>query len=75
MAVFFLKRPHMPSHSLPTICALAVKVSSAIAIAASNPLHLETARYLEKSLPNLIDGTSALQIHDARLKLLAPLAL
>jgi len=91
MAVFFLKRPHMPSHplsfflldllsferpdALPTICALAVKVSSAIAIAASNPLHLETARYLEKSLPNLINGTSALQIHDARLKLLAPLAL
>ena len=74
MGVCFLKRLRMPSHplsvflldllsferpdALPTIFALAVKVSSAIAIAASNPLHLETARYLEKRLPNLINRTS-----------------
>jgi hypothetical protein len=60
--VCFLKRPHMPSHplsfflldllsferpdALPTICALAVKVSSAIAIAASNPLHRETTHFV-----------------------------
>jgi hypothetical protein len=41
--------------SLPTICALAAKVSNAIAIAASNPLHLETDRYLEKRWSNLIN--------------------
>ena len=44
--------------SLPTICALAATVSNAIAIAASNPLHFETVRYLEKRLPNLINRTS-----------------